>query len=521
MIRRSALALVFSMSAAPALAQACLDIDQITLSGVTLVAEADLQTQFAPRLDACVDFAAIEAFQEIVTLTYVDLGFVAARAYLPEQDISDGELEIVVIEGQISDIVVTQNGSSRPARRFTAFPGLIDDPLNLRELEQGIAQISRLPASDASIELLPGEETGDTIVAVEVVQGRPWQASLSANNRGSSTTGRYSLSASFSYENLLGINDLWSASYQRSTEPSPFAINAEYPLSQSVSFSGSVPYGYWTFGVAASASSYQIEIPSNVAPIENTGRSASLRLSVDRLLYLDETGRWDIGAALTVKENENQILGTRIDTSSRRLSVIEAYISRTYALFSGQLTSSLTWRQGVSNLFNALDDATTPDNSPTAQYTAVLLDAGWTRGWQLGEQGIVLSSNLSAQFTNDRVFGSEQFSLGGFSGIRGTREALIFGNNAAQLTSTLSLPGVFEVPQLVSFTPYVGFDIGYVAPDSALDIQGGTLASYTLGLSLSGRHFSIDATYSDIFHTPDYVDPPDGGLFSLQAQIRL
>ena len=176
----SVLALLACMGlATPLAAQTCVDVQEVELTGVSLLSEADLQAGFAGQL-GCIGLEGLNALLESVTLAYVDAGYIAARAYLPEQDISDGSLTISVIEGSVSDIAITQNGLPAPLRAATAFPGMVGRPLELRRLEQGLAQINRLPSSDATSQLVPGGESGESIVAVEVVQGRPWSASIIA-----------------------------------------------------------------------------------------------------------------------------------------------------------------------------------------------------------------------------------------------------------------------------------------------------------------------------------------------------
>ncbi len=503
--------------AAPAHGQPCVDVTQVALSGVTLISEADLQAGFAGQL-GCIGIEGLNALLESVTLAYIDAGYIAARAYLPEQDLSDGTLTITVVEGQVSDILVAENGRPAPLRATTAFPGMVGRPLELRRLEQGLAQINRLPSSDATSQLAPGAEPGDSVVAVDVTQGQPWSASIAVDNRGTTSTGEFNYGQTFGYDNLFGLNDSWSFSYQRSMEPGALSFGPNSPVGNSYSVSGSLPFGFWTYGLSASASDYLIEVPGVTGPIESSGQSQSIRLSAERLLSLSEGGRWDAGVALRWTDNENQILGTTIDTSSRRLTVLDAFLRRSQPALGGQVNATLTLRQGLS-LFGAFDDATAPAGSPIAQYTALLLDASYQRAWEAGDQAIVLSSRLSGQYSNDNLFGSEQFSIGGFSSVRGSRTSLLFGNRGVQLINTLSAPNALAFGDNMSVTPYVGLDAGHIYAQSRFGIGGGSLASYSVGFTLTGRHFNIDATYSEILSAPSAAQAPQDGLFTLQARL--
>ena len=501
----------------PLEAQTCIDVDRVALEGVTLLDQAALQAGFRDNL-GCIGLEGINALLEQVTFAYIDAGYIASRAYLPEQDLSDGYLTIAVIEGQVQDVQVLENGSPAPSRETTAFPAMQGRPLELRDLEQGLAQINRLRSSEATSQLVPGRQPGDSIVAVAVSQGRPWSLGVSADNRGTPSTGEHNFGLTFGYDNLLGLNDQWTLSYQRSMEPSALAFATDTPVGNSYSLSGSIPYGYWTFGLSLSASDYLIDIPGITGPIESSGQSRTVRLSAERLLSLSEQGRWDAGVALRWSDNENQILGATIDTSSRSLTVLDAYIRHSRTLWDGRLDNTLTLRHGLG-LFGAFDDSTAPAGSPTAQYTAVLLDASYQKPWQIGEQTLLLTSRLSAQYSNDNLFGSEQFSTGGFGSVRGTRISLLFGNRGVQLINTLSLPNAWELAENTTLTPYLGLDAGHVFEQSEFGISGGTITSYTIGATFSHGRFNLDATYNEIFSSSRFVTVPEDGVFTIQARM--
>jgi hemolysin activation/secretion protein len=518
-VNRAALPFAVTLAlVSPVAAQTCVEIDRVSLEGVTLLDRGTLDAQLATRL-GCLGIADLNGLLETVTLAYVDAGYIAARAYLAEQDVSDGELQITVLEGRVSAIALEENGVPAPGRIGTAFPGMRDRPLELRRLEQGLAQINRLPSSDATSRLLPGDTPGDTVVAVDLRQDRPWQAYLTMNSRGASTTGEYNLGATISADDLLGRNDRWTFDYQRSTDRNPLDLSGNAPIGNALSLSGSIPYGFWTFGLSASRSDYRIDVPAVFGAIENTGKSRKIALSVERLLSLSEDGRWDAGATLSWKDNENQILGTRIDTASRTLSLLDLSLTHTRAVLGGQLGITATLRRGLG-ILGAFDDATAAPGSPKAAYTALLVDATYARDWDAGGQPVSLFSRFSAQTTNDHLFGSEQFAIGGFSSVRGVRDSLLFGNRGAELSNTLSLPGAIPAGRFGAITPYLGLDVGHISGQAEFGIPGGTLASYTVGFSLGGKAMTLDAAYSRIFSAPDHTAFDDDGIFSIQAQLR-
>lgn len=91
------------------------------------------------------------------TNAYLQRGYVTSQAWLQEQDISTGELLINVSEGRVESI--TLEGES-PLAVSMAFPHMIDGVLNLRDIEQGMEQLNRLPSQQVSIDIQPSTHSG-------------------------------------------------------------------------------------------------------------------------------------------------------------------------------------------------------------------------------------------------------------------------------------------------------------------------------------------------------------------------
>ncbi|WP_375617248.1 POTRA domain-containing protein, partial [Bartonella sp. AP58NXGY] len=93
----------------------------------------------------CLGIAEINKVLKAVTKLYMKRGYIAVRAYLPEQDLRGGRLKIVVVEGQVEDITLEGHKVERQSQGeiITAFPNLVGQPAHLRSIEQGLDQINR------------------------------------------------------------------------------------------------------------------------------------------------------------------------------------------------------------------------------------------------------------------------------------------------------------------------------------------------------------------------------------------
>ena len=70
-----------------------------------------------------------------------------------------------MVEGKLSKIRV-EDGGKNSISVGTIAPGLEGAPLNIRDLEQALDQANRLASNNATLEMLPGNTPGDSIVVL-------------------------------------------------------------------------------------------------------------------------------------------------------------------------------------------------------------------------------------------------------------------------------------------------------------------------------------------------------------------
>ena len=143
--------------------EACLPIQTIAVTGVTLLTKA-VRATARDYEGRCLGLSALNDLLEQLTFLYLAQGYITSRAFLPEQDLADGTLEIVVVEGRLADIVMDAAPGAHQGQIHTAFPGQIGAPVNLRDIEQGLDQLNRLRANNATVELEAGAEPGASVL---------------------------------------------------------------------------------------------------------------------------------------------------------------------------------------------------------------------------------------------------------------------------------------------------------------------------------------------------------------------
>ena len=130
--------------------------------------------------------------------------------------------------------------------------------------------MNRLASNNAAMEIVPGNEPGASRIAVTNQVGDRFRFELGRDNSGSRSTGLQQNLVSFGADNVLGFNDSWRLSYNRS------AINyADEQRSQSGAISFSFPLGYWTLSYSGSYHDYGSLVLADVQDFFISGVSRS------------------------------------------------------------------------------------------------------------------------------------------------------------------------------------------------------------------------------------------------------
>ena len=233
----------------PAGQEDCFSITQIRLSGASLMPAARQRELLSPFEGQCLGSSRLNELLKVITQYYIDKGYVTTRAYLPQQDLSDGELEVLVVEGRLEGIDSSAIASERELAM--SFPGEVGEPLSLRELEQLVDQLGRLPSRPAQLELLPGKEVGGSRVQLKGEPDKPWRVGLNRHNDGDVSTGEQQWGASLDWDSPLGLAD------QLSLRGGGDTVSDHWQHSANQSLYYNLPYGWWTFSYSYSQSYYR------------------------------------------------------------------------------------------------------------------------------------------------------------------------------------------------------------------------------------------------------------------------
>lgn len=471
----------------------CFTIHTITLSGVTLISAKAQQKLISPWLNQCLDMAKITELTTAISDWYISRGYITSRAFLTEQDLSQGELRLVVMEGKLSHIRL--DGES-PRMLKMVFPGLEGKVLNLRDIEQGMEQINRLRSNPVQIEIVPDTEPGYSIVNLTATPEFPLSASFSLDNSGQKSTGEKQLNGSLSGNNLLGLADKWFVSGGRSSD---FATGYD---AQSFQTGVSVPYGYGLLDYSYAWSNYRTTIMNQGFPWMSTGDTKTHRLNGSWVVFRNGDIKTALSAGVTQRSSRNWLNDAPLKSSTRNLSSLQLGINHTQKMFGGVATFNPGYSHGMP-WFNAETDEEKIGDVPRAEFRKWNLSASFQRPVT---HDLLWLTSLYGQWSPDRLYGSERLTLGGESSVRGFKEQYLSGDNGGYWRNELNYP-LFTLPVLGQISATVALDGGWLEKDRFDKFASGTLWGTAASLSSAGRWFASQITAGTPLAYPDWLGP--------------
>ena len=471
----------------------CFDIHTITLSGVTLINARAQQKLLSPWQNQCLNMAKITGLTAAISDWYISRGYITSRAFLTEQDLSHGELRIVVLEGKLRHIRL--EGES-PRMLKMVFPGLEGKVLNLRDIEQGMEQINRLRSQPVQIEIVPDNEPGNSTVNLTATPEFPLSASVSLDNSGQKSTGENQLNGSLTGNNLLGLADKWFVSGGRSSD---FATGYD---AQSFQAGLSIPYGYSLLDYSYAWSNYRTTIISQGFLWVSTGDTKTHRLNLSRVIFRNGDIKTALSAGITQRASRNWLNDAPLVSSTRNLSSLQLGISHTQKLLGGVATFNPTYSHGMP-WFNAETDEGKTGDVPRAQFRKGSLSASFQRPLT---SDLLWLSSLYGQWSPDRLYGSERLTLGGESSVRGFKEQYISGDNGGYWRNEVNYT-LFTLPVLGQISATAALDGGWLEKDRLDRYAAGTLWGAAAGLGSAGRWFASQVSVGTPLRYPDWLGP--------------
>jgi hemolysin activation/secretion protein len=466
----------------------CFKIERIQLKG-----EAATQFQWAlasanhgPKgiedapIGRCLSSGGIDLIMRRVQNTIMAKGYVTARILAEPQDLSTNTLTLTLIPGRIRTIRFA-NGTDTRATQWNALPAHPGDLLNLRDIEQGLENFKRLPTAEADIQIAPGEQPGESDIVIQWKQAFPVRFTLSVDDSGSKSTGKYIGGVTVAVDHLLTLNDLFYLSFNHDLGSDGPGKNG----SRGYSAHYSIPYGYWLLGFTASENTYR----QSVAGINQTylfsGESQNSEIKLSRLVYRDAVRKTTVSLRGWTRASKNHIDDTEIEIQRRRTSGWEAGLAHREFIGAAALDLSLDYRRGTG----AMDAKAAPEEASgdgASRLQLVTAETQLSLPFTLGTQALRYSIAGRAQWNRTPLVPQDRFAIGGRYTVRG-----FDGENSLSADRGWLIRN--ELDWYIGHSGhaiYLGLDYGEVGGRASANLIGTRLAGAVLGLR--GRYKTLN-----------------------------
>jgi len=343
-----------------------------------------------------VDFRQIASVIRDVNDLYAKKGVVTAAGILPPQDLTDGSLEVRLVEGELGNVGivgdhVTQNEFVLDRLRLTRNGNVIDVPTAARD----IAYFNKTSRAQLRLLLQPGTSFGLTDLAVGITEPPQNHQELFINNEGASSTGVLQFGGSYRNYGPLGMDD----------NVMLFGTASRGSVSGTVSYD--IPVTRSGTRVAASYTGSSIKVVNGpTAQLDIAGLSQAATTTVSQPLFA--SADWQ----LLVNGSMSKLFSS---SKAGAVYLVDSDTSK------GVLGLALTYssEQGTFNVQPQLVYANVQDTlSNTTR--EIMVASGSARGMINLPMDMSVQVQAAAQYTDDvLVPGNLLFQVGGSSTVRG------------------------------------------------------------------------------------------------------
>jgi hemolysin activation/secretion protein len=463
-------------------------VHDIHVIGNTIFSDQDLTEVTAPFRNRYVTTEDLERLRLALTLHYVNHGYLTSGAIIPDQNVTLGVITVRIIEGTMTRIDVEGNKWFRSSYLRDRVALGITKPVTLVPFQQQLQllqQDQRIERINA--ELRPGEQPGDSVLHLRVVDRNPFHASIAVDNYQTPLAGEIRGLGTVVDDNLTGHGDPFRFTYGQSEGAAPI-IDTAYALPLNRYDTTFSPY-YRRYDFTL------VEAPFEPLDLKTTSEiiGLSLRQPVYRTVN-DEVALSLIGEHLFTQTFLFKTMPIDLFPGFQNGAATVSALRFAQEWTHRTLDTVLAVRSRFSVGLNVLGATINADRSvPDGQFFAWLGQAQAIK--QFGEKlfGMQLLGRMDLQVANSPLFPLEQIALGGRFSVRGYREVTLLRDNVylASVETRFPLLRWASGEPMVQFAQFIdvghGWNLGQNrAFTTSLPAQSqDTLASVGVGLRWS------------------------------------
>lgn len=482
------------------------DIDRFVVQGNTLLDKREIDRALKPFTGKQRDFGDVQKALEALQLAYQKRGWGVVQVSLPEQELERGEVRFEVVEVKIGKVKVEGNEYFSEANIRRSVPSLKEGQTpNSLAMARSLRVANENPVKQSQLSLKAGSNENEIDATMRVVDDNPRKYSLSFDNTGTDSTGRFRLGMGFQHSNL------WDRDHQLTLQ---YITNPEHPSKVTVLGAGyHIPlYGRGdSIDLVVGYSDVDSGTVQQLFNVSGAGLIALARYNLN-LKRIDEYEH-KISFGLDYKAFQSRVL-----TTSGVGLVPDITLHPLSLAYSGE------WRdeRNTLNFYTSFSYNAFPGGNDGAQsdFKASRGSAGGASAeyaiWRAGvNYQRLLPKDFSfrfvanAQTTRNALVAGEQFGVGGANSVRGFNERVYSNDKGHQATFELMTPELadkvgFEGGRLrfLAFYDTGNLSRNFIQPGEQTGIG---VDSVGIGLRMTYKErFNLRLDYAQVLH--------DGGM---------
>jgi hemolysin activation/secretion protein len=455
-------------------------VNGFRITGNKSIPENDLQLLLLDNLGKDNTFNDLQTAAAAISNYYRNRGYFVARAYLPQQEIQGGIVEIAVLEGTVGKATpqITGTPRTKPEVLQRILDANVPAGSVVREasLERAALLANDLPGMAASVTLDPGSQTGQTDVTLNATEGKMFNATVDVDNYGNNYTGSNRLGTTLYFNSPLGLGDQASVRLMTSDRNLNFArLNYQVPVGGNG----------MRVGAAWSKVNFEVCCQTGIDP-SGAGRVASLYMLQPLARSRDFSAYFNAGIDNKESVNRSGVGPTRV----RNLDVLTlgtSVESRDTLGGGGLMYSNASLSMGHVGIKDPTDQSSDAAG-PNVAGGFTKLGVQVARTQRLTDR-FSLYGGINSQLASKNLDPVEKFSLGGAQGVRSYASGEATGDRGyiaqVELRADLPIQGSLQWQGFL-FTDYGNITVNrnnYVV--AGLTPNSYSLKSWGLGLNVA------------------------------------
>lgn len=439
--------------ALPTSPQLHVTVQKFTFTGNTLYSDAQLEPVVEEFVGKNLDFEGLNDAATKIRAYYRSRGYFLAQAYLPQQAIRNGSVEIGVIEGRVGEVELDRKPGTRFAESLLA--GILGSHLKTGQvitetgLERPLLIINDLPGAQVTSEIRPSKTMGAADIRANIEQtGGRFNGFVDADNHGNRFTGEYRTGANLNWNTPFGYGD--QATFRGFVSDEGMWYTR---------FAYLIPVGYRGTRVGVSFSKFEYRLAKDFASLQGNGEGEVKTIYAFHPIMRTRNANFILQVSYEDKklidriESQNSV--EQRDISSGKVGFVGDF--RDAFLGGGLNAYGVTYTHGDLGIeppsVLALDVGPTGHNT-YGTFTKYNVDA---RRLQRITDSASLLLAISGQRATRNLASAEKFSLGGPNGVR----AYPVGEATADIGLIATAEGRYIVPNFKIFGGDLTFLVFY------------------------------------------------------------